>query len=386
MRFSFVTFGCRLNRAETLRLQAELAAQGHETNCAANPDIIIVRGCSVTAKAQRDCEKAIARLRRENPSAQILLTGCLPNAQPIPTFPQGKNTQTVHTTSRAYLKVQDGCSGKCAFCIVPQFRGAPRSVPFDEVLAEAHNFIADGYREIVVTGCNLCLYRSTNKGLPELIDALAKLDCRVRLGSIEPGICNEKLAKVILTHNNVCRFIHLSLQSGSDDVLRTMRRPYTINTVANFCAKFDDSFTLGADVISGFPGENERDHQATLEFLAKHNFTNVHVFPFSERPGTAAVTMPNPVPQAERLRRAHEIEAAAKLRHTERLQSFIGKTVEVCVERTLDEGWTSEYLRCHLTDAPAQRGELVQAKVTGVKDAKLMACRCDDACQTTKMQ
>ena len=196
MKVAFVTFGCRLNRAESLDLEARYQSAGHEIidlgavpqatiispsgtvpTVGPVPDLILVRGCSVTAKAQRDCEKAIAHLRAQFPTAEVRPLGCLPNAQPLPTTnDQLSTTNSIPLqTSRAYLKVQDGCSGRCSFCIVPHFRGAPVSVPFDEITVRMKSYLAVGYREIVLTGCNLSLYKSDGHNLASLLDTLAEL-------------------------------------------------------------------------------------------------------------------------------------------------------------------------------------------------------------------
>ena len=271
MNVAFKTFGCRLNIAESLEMEAAFEAAGHQVvpiphpDCAIDPafapDWIIVRGCSVTARAQRDCEKEIARLSRQFPSAKIWRTGCLAGAEKIP-VPMAEGTVPM-ATSRAYLKVQDGCSGRCAFCIVPQFRGPPVSLPFAHVLERARAFIAAGYRELVVTGCNLSLYRDSGNGLPQLLAALAELSPapgsspihRVRIGSIEPGICDDALVDAIAAHPNICPFLHISLQSASPSVLKRMNRPYTIDAVARLCAearrRIGPHFALGADVIAG---------------------------------------------------------------------------------------------------------------------------------------
>ena len=185
MNVCFETFGCRLNRAEALDQEARYAAEGHEIVALDDtfpPDVIVVRGCSVTAKAERDCRKAIAHLRARFPSARIELAGCLAGASAAPS--EDIAPQTIPTrTARAYLKVQDGCSCKCTFCIVPSFRGPPRSVPFAQALSRARAFFDAGYREIVVTGCNLALYRDAGHGLADLLASLADLPVRVELAS-----------------------------------------------------------------------------------------------------------------------------------------------------------------------------------------------------------
>ena len=371
-RVAFVTFGCRLNKAEALDLEAQYAAAGWQIvdslKSRVPPDLIIVRGCSVTAKAQRDCEKAIAHLHARFPTAELRITGCLPQASTLNPQPSTLNSQPTsinyqlsaisYQLSRAYLKVQDGCSGKCAYCIVPQFRGSPVSVPFDDVLARARAFLAAGFREIVLTGCNLSLYRSAGRGLPDLAAALATLESpghRIRLGSIEPSLCDVPLLDALEAHPNICRFLHLSLQSGSDPVLARMRRPYTIEQMADFCAdarrRLGPRLALGADIITGFPGETETDHAATRAFLSRFPFVHLHVFPYSERPGTEAAALTPSVPVAVRRTRAKELERIGAVQRARFAESLIGQEVTVCVERD-GKGRTDEYLRCLLSPPP----------------------------------
>ena len=193
MKVCFETFGCRLNRAEALDQEAEYLADGWKlTSSHSDADLIIVRGCSVTRRAQRDCEHLIAHIRKKYPNKRLLVEGCLATSRTekiavrhAPVQASGKSSLSVPTrTARAYLKVQDGCSGKCTFCIVPKFRGKSSSIDFDAILDKAKRFIDVGYHEIVVTGCNISLYASGGKRLPELMDALAGLspECRIRLG------------------------------------------------------------------------------------------------------------------------------------------------------------------------------------------------------------
>ena len=387
MTIAFVTFGCRLNHAEALDLEARALAEGHfviDLDSGTVPEVIIIRGCSVTAKAQRDCEKTIEHLRQRCPESAIRITGCLPQALPQGTDPilsgtvpaRGSDPGPVPmSTSRAYLKIQDGCSGKCAFCIVPTFRGPPQSVPFDGVLARARAFLGAGYRELVVTGCNLALYHSQGHNLPSVLAALAEMGTvphhRIRLGSLEPGIHDREILETMERHPNICRFLHLSLQSASDRVLKRMNRPYSISRVADFCTearqRLGSRLCLGADVITGFPGETEEDHLLTRQFLQHATFTNLHVFPYSERPGTPAATMDGPLPRAVRIARAKELEKDGLANRTAFARTFIGQTVEVCVERGEDHGWTSEYLPCRLP-SPAPRRSLVVVQVKDVDD------------------
>ena len=404
MRIAFVTFGCRLNCAEALDMEAEALAAGHEivplgTVPIDQPagtvpiDRIIVRGCSVTAKAQHDCEKEIARLKRKFPKAEIIPTGCLPNALKVPKAlkaPKDSNALDAYDhKSRAHIKIQDGCNGRCAFCIVPQFRGPPVSLPFPAILARARAFLDAGFRELVVTGCNLALYRDSGHDLADLLAALADLPppagCenelatspatihRVRLGSIEPGICDNRIFDCLAVHPNICRSLHLSLQSGSNRILQRMNRPYAAETVAAFCRRLrrevSPQFAFGADVIAGFPGETEADHAATVRFLEQQTdglplFSNLHVFPYSERPGTPAATMSGTVPTSLRQVRARELQELGQRNRAIFAESFIGRTVVVCVEKD-GNGWTDEYLRA--TPPPGgTRRRLVAFRVQSV--------------------
>ena len=354
MNVAFKTFGCRLNLAESLEMEAAFEAAGHQVvpiphpDCAIDPafapDWIIVRGCSVTARAQRDCEKKIAQLKTRFPKAEILITGCHPDAKPIPTHlapPALPDSEAPisRQLSRAYLKVQDGCSGKCAFCIVPSFRGTPVSIPFDKAIARAKAYLDAGFREIVITGCNLCLYHNNGKRLAELISALAEIESpghRIRLGSIEPGICDTALLDAIEAHPNICRFLHLSLQSGSDRILRLMRRPYTIGHVAEFCAdarrRFGARLAIGADVITGFPGETEEQFNALGEFAEDMKFERMGCFAYSEEEGTPAASFPEMVEENVREHRKDILEEQQDTRVAELYDGMIDTEMEIVVE------------------------------------------------------
>lgn len=382
MTYAFVTFGCRLNRAEALEMEARARAAGHAVVTVSErerPDVIVVRGCAVTAKAQRDCERAIETLRMRYPGSRIQVTGCLPGAEPVE-IPGADRARPAPSdqTSRAYLKIQDGCAGRCAFCTVPLFRGAPRSVPFAEVLASARRFLEAGFREIVLTGCNLALYREAGKGLADVLAEVASLggDHRVRLGSLEPGICDRAVLDTMAAHANICRFLHVSVQSGSGAVLARMNRPYGLDVLEALCAgarrRLGASLALGCDVITGFPGETESDFDATRQLIQRHAFSNLHVFPYSERPGTAAAEMDRVVPVAVRRSRAQELIRIGRGQRAAFAASFRNQTVQVCVERGGTGGWTEAYLRGRFEDgAVFPRRKLVTARVTGVERDQL---------------
>ena len=351
MKVYFETFGCRLNRAEALEDEAKFIAAGH--GIVDNPeeaDVFVIRGCSVTARAQRDSEKAIGRIRERFPSGKIFITGCLKGAKPLTLESLPDTSPVPDRTARAYLKVQDGCSGKCAFCIVPQFRGAAVSEGFDAVLDKAKRFIEAGYHEIVVTGCNLSLYASGGRRLPELIAALAELtpECRIRLGSIEPFPSAVEIVAAMAGHSNVCRFLHASVQSGSDRILRLMNRPYSAAAVEGLFAearRMMPGIALGCDMIAGFPGESEQDHSESESLLIRHDAVNVHAFPFSSRPGTPAASMAGAPPRGIAVARAKSLAAIGGKNRRAFALGFRRRIVDVVVEdESRCAGWTDGYL------------------------------------------
>ena len=366
MKVCFETFGCRLNRAEALQEEATYLARGWvRTERHDDADLIVVRGCSVTRRAQRDCERLIEHIRGKYPLKRVIVTGCLPdsdknyklNAVSRRIAAVGKDTDkpAVPTrTARAYLKVQDGCNGVCTFCIVPQFRGKATSVPYADCLARAQAFIDAGYREIVVTGCNLSMYADGGMGLPELLTGLASLDdcCRIRLGSLEPSPVALRTVETVAAHDNICNYLHIPVQCGSNRILAAMRRPYQtrlVEEIAKSAAKLMPGLGLGCDIMTGFPGETDTDFLATEALFRRIPFNKAHIFPYSERPGTTAVSLPSPVPQEIRSQRAHEIAELADDTRTRFAKSFKGKTVEIVVEDEKNlAGWTAEYLWCQV--------------------------------------
>ena len=367
MKVCFETFGCRLNRAEALQTEADYLAQGWATTDShSDADLIVVRGCSVTARAQHDCERLIDHLRRKYPVKRLIVTGCLPGAQ-REIRPAAPDAIPVRT-ARAYLKVQDGCNAACTFCIVPTFRGRSVSVPFDEVLDRARRFMDAGYRELVVTGCNLSQYAADGKRLVDLLAALARFcapTCRIRLGSLEPVPAARDVVALMAENAAFCKFLHLPIQSNADLVLRAMHRPYTsadVESILNDALKRMPLLGLGCDLMTGFPGETEYDFLRTEVLLARYPFSKVHIFPYSERPGTAAEGLGGVVPREIRLARARRLAKTAEAARTRFAGKFIGRDVTLVVEDAAHlAGWTSEYLWCRAAgtyNEPTARKEL----------------------------
>lgn len=381
MKVCFETFGCRLNKAEALQQEADYLAAGWElTDKHSDADLFVVRGCSVTARAQHDCERLVDHLKRKYPATPIRIEGCLekPLVQRLRPAMLARNVAHAHDcipvrTARAYLKAQDGCSGKCTFCIVPHFRGQSTSVPFTELADKTRRFLDAGYREIVLTGCNLSLYASEGKRLPDLVEALADMaaeaSARIRIGSLEPGACALETVHAMAGRRGACRFLHIPVQSGSDRMLRAMRRDYTVADVeelAGTAVRLLPNLGLGCDLMTGFPDESELDFRATMGLLKRMPFSNAHVFPFSERPGTLAAGLPGAVDKKIRSQRAHSLAELAAAKRLKFAKRFIGRTVEVVSEQDSGcSGWTAEYLYCRSV-SPVPRKTLVKILVTSV--------------------
>jgi len=397
MTVFFKTFGCRLNQAETARAAAVLIAAGWRiASNAADAKLFVIHSCAVTAAAEREGLRLLRQLRRAHPLATLVLAGCaaetesgrlaaevdlrVPRDQKdslgefllarfgVPSAAPTADPLTAIRTARAFLKAQDGCDFFCSYCIVPHTRGAPVSRPFDVCLDEARRLIDAGFREIVLTGCNIACYADTGRRLPELIDALATLPGlgRLRLGSIEPGTIEREIIALMVCRPTLCRSLHLPIQSGDDDVLRAMRRRYT---AADLHATLEDAIRklpdlgLGADVITGFPGETERAFETTRTLLNAHPFSNLHVFPYSERTGTPAATLPDPVPPLLRKARAHTLSALGAVKKTAFARSLLGRPTACLVERVdaagQAHGWSDTYLACRFPVGTARRRDLV---------------------------
>jgi len=387
MTVAFKTFGCRLNRAETAKFAASFAAAGFECVPFGTPaDVVVLHTCAVTQAAENECLKLTRSLRRKDPSALLVLTGCAAEAVSAETLKaMGVDLIVTHekkdeltaivsrqlgipyvprpfmplrNTKRAMLKVQDGCNFFCSYCIVPHTRGLPRSRPFDECLRDAQAFIRAGFQEIVVTGCNLACYSDGARGLVDLLAALAGLPGlgRLRLGSLEPGTVEMEVAALMAAHGKICKFLHLPIQSGDDGVLSRMGRRYAAGQMRQTLEdilRLMPNLGLGADIITGFPGETPEAFEHTRALVSAFPFSNLHVFPYSVRPGTPAATFDGDVPEADRKRRAAVLNRLKARQRAAFAKQFIGKEVDVLVER-LDEdgnahGWTGEYLDCSIS-------------------------------------
>jgi threonylcarbamoyladenosine tRNA methylthiotransferase MtaB len=403
-----VTFGCRLNAFESEVMR------GHAT-AAGLADAVIVNTCAVTGEAVRQARQAIRKLRRERPDARIVVTGCaaqldpagfagmaevdrvLGNAEKLDarawtdTAPVAVgDIQAVRETAahlvdglseraRAFVQVQQGCDHRCTFCIIPFARGPNRSVPLGVVVAQVRRLVAQGIREVVLTGVDITAYGSDLPGRPtlgglvrRLLAAVPELP-RLRLSSIDPAEVDDQLLQAIAEEERLMPHLHLSVQAGDDLVLKRMKRRHgrghVLRLVAEVRARRAD-VAFGADLIAGFPTESEAMFERTLALIDEAELSFLHVFPYSARQGTPAARMPQlPMPlRRERAARLRQAGAAALARF---LASRIGATEQVLVEDGV-RGRTAHYAPIELA-AAGTAGEVVTARVDAVADGRLVA-------------
>ena len=395
-RVSFHTLGCKLNFSESSTLAREFERGGYLRVEPSEPtDVAVINSCSVTEHADKKCRNIIRKIHRRNPNAIIAVTGCYAQLKPndiaaiegvdlvLSNNDKGdlfrrveelkqRGEAEVYSCSvedikrffpayssadrtRSFLKVQDGCDYKCAYCTIHYARGSSRNIPIADIVAEAEEIAALGQREIVITGINTGDFgRTTGEKFIDLLKALDRVEGidRYRISSIEPNLITDEIIEFCASSPKFVPHFHIPLQSGSTRILGLMRRRYTADKYRERIAKIrelmPDAF-LGVDVIVGFPGESEEDFLETYNLLEEVGASFLHIFPFSERAGTPAVTMPNKVqPRISTERVARLEELSAKL-HKSFSEKFLGQVREVLFESTDRSGkmygYTDNYLR-----------------------------------------
>ncbi|MDE6827888.1 MAG: tRNA (N(6)-L-threonylcarbamoyladenosine(37)-C(2))-methylthiotransferase MtaB [Alistipes sp.] len=405
-RVNFHTLGCKLNFSESSTLAREFERGGFERVAPdAEADICVINSCSVTEHADKKCRNLIRKLHRRNPQAIIAVTGCYAQLKPqeiaaiegvdlvlsnndkgelyrrVLALP-GKGRAQVYSCdtdsltsffaafssgdrTRAFLKVQDGCDYCCSYCTIHYARGSSRNMPIAELVDEARQIAAAGQREIVITGINTGDFgRTTGEKFIDLLRALDGVDGidRYRISSIEPNLLTDEIIAFCAASPKFQHHFHIPLQSGSDRILGLMRRRYTTarfaERIASVRRAMPDAF-IGIDVIVGFPGETEADHRTTYYFLAGLKPAFLHIFPFSERPGTPAVGMPGKVQASVVTRRVGELEELCARLHGDFCAQASGTEADVLFESTMRGGmmfgYTGQYRR---VKAPYDRSRI----------------------------
>lgn len=395
LKYAVVTFGCRVNQADSLVVEGELRARGATAVAPEEADLVVVNTCSVTASADQSARQIIRRIARSNPSVRVVVTGCYATRRPdevcalpnvVRVVANGAKDALVSnvaqdiglTTSERFsdgdgpcggtlepgtagrtaltLRVQTGCEEQCGYCIIPQTRGRSRSRPLGHVIADVRRAVEAGYKEIAITGVHLGSYgRDLHDGssLARLVRILGETadDVLFRISSLEPMDCTDDIVDIVASSSRLAPHFHLPLQNGSDDILRMMRRPYTLS----YYARLIDRITrlmphaaVGSDIIVGFPGETSRHFAEMVTTLDKIPLTYLHVFPYSDRPGTAASQLRPKVDGMEIRERARHIREIGE-RMTQRFRrSQCGRVTRAL---TVDDGKsvvTVNYLKLRL--------------------------------------
>lgn len=420
--FHIITFGCRSNQYESAAMEEALVRAGWARAASMrNASLCIVNTCAVTHVTEAQCRQMIRRVARENTDGRIVVTGCFAQSAPesvrmladgiivlgniekddfaarmgtirrrgcscvvvsdisrhriCTTAPCG----SFHGRTRALLKIQDGCDSRCAYCIVPSVRGPSRSLPQDEVLRRAERLVSAGFREIVLTGIHVGQYGldlHPRTRLSDLLHKIAELCAsarvRIRLSSLEPNECTADVISVIAGSHCICPHVHIPLQSGDDDVLRAMRRPYTAAAVESLIEQLlreVPEVNIGLDIIAGFPGETERQFENTLALVARNVVGYAHVFPYSRRSGTPAAQLEGQIPDAVKKERAQVLRDAAAAKRQEFYCAQVGKVHDVLVERKVHtngalRGMTGNYIPVLFQGHSSLVGQAAAVRIT----------------------
>lgn len=422
MKATLHTLGCKLNFAETATLEDKLRQAGVEISESGNVDICVINTCSVTETADHKCRQIIHKLVKENPQAYIVVTGCYAQLKPsilastygvdlvVGTEQKGRlldyiqegvarkkaqegnalheqhvgNMRDIKTfvpscsrgdRTRYFLKVQDGCNYFCTYCTIPYARGNSRSPSVDFLVKEAERVASQGGKEIVITGVNIGDFRNSNKEtFLDLIKALDGVDGidRYRISSIEPNLLTPEIIEFCAKSRKFMPHFHIPLQSGSDSVLKLMHRRYDTaffaEKISQVHAAMPDAF-IGIDVIVGTRGETPKLFEETRKFLETLSFSQLHVFPYSERPGTSALAIPYIVSPQTKHKRAQELIALSESKRKAFYSKYIGSTRPVLFEHTLHggklHGFTDNYIRVEI-DAKLSSAQALDNKIVNI--------------------
>lgn len=427
MKAGYLTLGCRVNQYETEAIAEGLASLGIETaKFEEKCDVYVINTCAVTEESVRKSGQMIRRAIKKNPSAFVAVTGCAAQLEgqelseicgvryvcgtrnklsivrevgkwlesgeypenklsvPEPTGEIEKTSITRFDRTRAYVKIEDGCDGKCAYCVITKVRGDVAVRDADDIEREVRTLAAGGCHEVVLTGIETAAY---GKGLAELIKRIDAIDGieRIRLGSMEPSFMKPEFIDSVKDVPSLCHHFHLSVQNGSDPVLRRMRRKYNAEMLQrniDYIRKIFPDVMFSADIIVGFPGETEEDFRRTCEFADRNGFLHLHVFTYSKRPGTEAAEMPDQIPEKLKTERLHKLEAIASCRKHEIFDALIesGEPLYVLAENTVNgyiAGHTGNFVECGIiTDTPdctRYRGKILKVRPVST-DGDLLVC------------
>jgi threonylcarbamoyladenosine tRNA methylthiotransferase MtaB len=401
VKYSVITFGCRVNQADSLAIEGDLRARGAVSASPDEADIVVVNTCSVTASADQGARQTIRRIARSNPDVQIVVTGCYATRRPaelrelpnvVQVLPNQQKDQVSISTAVRFaggngpcgaplepgvagrtaftMRVQTGCEEHCSYCIIPTTRGSGRSWPLPAITRQLEQVVAAGYKEIVVTGVHLGSYgRDLTDGstLTALVRGLAdwESDVLFRISSLEPMDCTDELVDLVASSPRLAPHFHLPLQHGDDDVLRRMCRPYTSAAYQRLVARIHRLMphaSVGSDIIVGFPGETAADFDRTESLLRDLPLSHLHVFPYSDRPGTAASAMVNKVDGATIRERGQRVRAIGQEMTTRFRRAQVGTVRRALSVNDGLSAVTDNYLKVKL-DRQVPRNQWVEVRI-----------------------
>lgn len=417
-RAASFALGCKVNQYESEAIAELFAEKGYEiVGIDEVADVYVINTCTVTNFGDKKSRQLIRKVKRQNENAVVAVVGCYAQTAPqeimavegvnlvIGTKDRGQIVDMVeeynpqkgvesHVTdimkervfeplsiqklanrTRAYLKIQDGCSQYCSYCIIPYARGPIRSREPEDVLAEVRRLAENGFKEVVLTGIHVASYGKDSRDT-SLLDILRQVHevegiSRIRFSSIEPNVVTEEFAQTMAQLPKVCHHFHLSLQSGCDKTLKEMNRKYDTEKYRQAAAllrKFLPDVALTTDIIVGFPGETEEDFNQCFDFAKEIGFAKIHVFPYSPKKGTPAAERKDQLPNSVKSERSHKLLALSDGMTAEFMQNYVGEIVEVLYEKAVDEGiyegHTSNYIKVHGKSLKDVSNEIVLTKIT----------------------
>ncbi len=420
MRIAFYTLGCKVNQYETEVLSQLFAADGYDIVAPdETADVYVINSCTVTATGDKKTRQMLRHFKSQNPAAKVALTGCFPQAFPdaaeklpeadiimgargrtelvkvvsrclatderiidIRPHEKGETFERMTATgfaerTRAFVKIEDGCERYCSYCVIPTARGPVRSKPMDELSEELRGLAASGYQEVVLVGINLSCY-GKELGL-RLIDAV-ELACRtdgirrVRLGSLEPELLTDEDIERMAALPQMCPQFHLSLQSGCDETLKRMNRHYDTaeyTRITESLRRHFENCAITTDIMVGFPGEDEDEFSRSLAFAEKTAFAKVHVFAYSQRPGTRAAVLPQQVSKAEKASRSARMIELTERTRADFLKKQVGRAVSVLFESHVTdgvyEGYSENYTPVHVHSDADLHGSIRLVHISGAE-------------------
>jgi threonylcarbamoyladenosine tRNA methylthiotransferase MtaB len=420
-RVALESLGCKLNYAETIQIEKEFRRRGFDiVSQSASADVFVINTCTVTQSADSDCRQMVRCALRNSPNAFVVVTGCYAQGKPdeiaqiegvdlvlgakekfelfnhVDDFTKNYHARIFvgpvedaiefgaadsainGTRTRAFLKVQDGCNYKCSYCTIPKVRGASRSPSVAFLVEQAKEIAAHEFKEIVLSGVNVGdFYDNDNHSLIDLLKELDKVTGieRIRISSIEPNLLTNEIIKFASTSSKLCKHFHVPLQSGSDYVLKRMRRRYNTSQYRDIVEHIKEIIPnagIGADVIVGFPGETNTDFEQSYDFIESLPLTYLHVFTYSEREGTDAASSNERVDPRVRKKRSELLRMLSIKKRYEFNRHHVGRVMRVLIEEEVKNekmfGFTSNYIRVEMDASTSRVNEVSDVLVTGVSD------------------